>query len=220
MFSSFFELSGFHGSSHRLNQKRMYLQQSQGVGLQAHFNQMQIAEGSYPPGASALEPAASHGSPQGPAMSATHQPQAQTQSPPQASPPFAHPHSLSPLMEPAEGLVYDSYMSPGQHHYPQQMLPGPHLQQLHSPQPHEASAGGLGFCYPPGCEQGVLGLPSEALLSEQDEFPLGPASLHPPALAEPEAGAVGRVHSEGLGSLLDCEMMETVDSQHGFVMVN
>lgn len=204
----------------------MYLQQSQGVGLQAHFNQMQIAEGSYPAGASALEPAASHGSPQGPAMSATHQPQAQPQSHPQASPPFAHPHSLGPLMEPAEGLVYDSYMSPGQHHYPQQMLPGSHLQQqLHSPQPHEASAGGLGFCYPAGgCEQQVLGLPSEALLSEQDtEFPLGPASLQPPALAEPQAGAmgaVGRVHSEGLGSLLDCEMMETVDSQHGFVMVN
>lgn len=195
----------------------MYLQQSQGVGLQAHFNQMQIAEGSpYPAGASALEPAASHGGPQGPAMSATHQPPAQPQSPPQASPPFAHPHSLSPLMEPAEGLVYDAYMSPGQHRYPQQMLPGSALQQLHSPQPREASAGGPGFCYPAGCEQQVLGLPGEALLPERDEFPSGPASLHPPALVEPEAG----VHPEGLGSLLDCEMMETVDSQHGFVMVN
>lgn len=203
----------------------MYLQQSQGMGLQTHFNQMQIAEGSYPAGGSALDPVASPSSPQGPAMSATHQPQAQQQTTPQASPPFTHHHSLSPLMEPGEGLVYESYMSSSHHHYPQQMPPGSHLQHLHSPQPHEASAGGLGFCYPAGCEQQVLGLPNEALLSEQDEFLLEPTSLPPPALAEPEAGAMGRVlsghgQSEGLGSLLDCEMMETVDSQHGFVMVN
>lgn len=216
-------------SSHRLNQKRMYLQQSQGMGLQAHFNQMQIAEASYPAGSSALDPAASQSSPQGPTMSATHQPQAQQQTAPQASPPFAHPHSLSPLMEPGEGLVYDSYMSPSHHHhhhhYPQQMPPGSHLQHLHSPQPHEASAGVLGFRYPAGCEQQLLGLPNEALLSEQHEFPLDAASPPPPALAESEAGAMGRglsAHgqSDGLGSLLDCEMMETVDSQHGFVMVN
>lgn len=209
----------FRGSSHRLNQKRMYLQQSQGVGLQAHFNQMQIAEGSYPAGSSALDPAASPSSAQGPAMSAAHQPQAQQQATPQASPPFPHPHSLSPLMEPGEGLAYD-YMGPSQHHYPQQMPPGCHLRHLHSPHPHEASAGGLGFCYPAGCEQQVLGLPNEALLLEhvhEHEFPLDPALLPPPALAGSEAG---HAQSEELGSLLDCEMMETVDSQHGFVMVN
>lgn len=207
----------------------MYLQQSQGMGLQAHFNQMQIAEGSYPAGVSALDPAASQSSPQGPAMSAAHPPQAQQQqTTPQASPPFSHPHSLSPLMEPGEGLVYDSYMAPGHHHYSQQMPPGSHLQHLHSPQPHDPSAGGgggLSFCYPTGCEQQVLGLPNEALLSEQDGFPLDPALLPPPALVDSEAGAMGGVLSgggqaEGLGSLLDSEMMETVDSQHGFVMVN
>lgn len=219
-----FLLSGFHGSLHRLNQKRMYLQQSQGMGLQAHFNQMQIAEGSYPAGSSALEPGVSQSSPQGPVMSATHQPPAQQQTTPQASPPFTHTHSLSPLMEPGEGLVYDSYMSPSHHHYTQQLLPGSHLQHLHSPQPHDASAGGLGFCYPAGCEQQVLGLPNEALLSEQDGFPLDPTLLPPPALVESEAAMGGVLsspgQSEGLGSLLDSEMMETVDSQQGFVLVN
>lgn len=204
----------------------MYLQQSQGMGLQAHFNQMQIAEGSYPAGGSALDPGVSQSSPQGPVMPATHQPQAQQQqATPQASPPFTHPHSLSPLMEPGKGLVYESYMSPSHHHYTQQLPPGPHLQHLHGAQPHDVPAAGLGFCYPAGCEQQVLGLPSEALLSEQDGFPLDPALLPPAALAESEARAAGGVLSgpgqaEGLGSLLDGEMMETVDSQHGFVMVN
>lgn len=196
----------------------MYLQQSQGMGLQAHFNQMQIAEGSYPAGSSALDPGVVQSSPQGPVMSATHQPPGQQQTTPQASPPFTHTHSLSPLMEPG-----DSYMSPS-HHYTQQLPPGSHLQHLHCPQPHDASAGGLGFCYPAGCEQQVLGLPNEALLSEQDGFPLDHTLLPSPALVESETRAMGGVLSgpqtEGLSSLLDSEMMETVDSQHGFVMVN
>lgn len=205
----------------------MYLhQQSQGMGLQAYFNQMQIAEGSYPPGSPALDPvAASQSSPQGPPMSATHQPQPQQQGSPQASPPFSHPHSLSPLMEPGEGLIYDPYMS--HHHYPQHLPPGSHLHhQLHHPQPHDASASSLGFSYPAGCEQQILGPSSEVLLPEQYEF-----SLPPPAPGEGEVGAMAGVlsasgQSDGLslpelqGSLLDSEMMETVDSQHGFVLVN
>uniref|UniRef100_A0A7N6AST4 non-specific serine/threonine protein kinase n=1 Tax=Anabas testudineus TaxID=64144 RepID=A0A7N6AST4_ANATE len=195
---------------HRLNQKRMYLQQqSQGLGLQAYFNQMQIAEGSY-----------LTGSP----------PQPQQQGSPQASPPYSHPHSLSPLMEPGEGLVYDPYMS--HHHYTQHLTPGSHLHhQLHHPQSHEASASGLGFSYPTGCEQQALGPPTEALHPEQYEFPLDPISLPLPAPGDAESGAVagvlaGPVHSDGLSlpelqsSLLDSEMMETVDSQHGFVLVN
>uniref|UniRef100_A0A7N6AN80 non-specific serine/threonine protein kinase n=1 Tax=Anabas testudineus TaxID=64144 RepID=A0A7N6AN80_ANATE len=204
---------------HRLNQKRMYLQQqSQGLGLQAYFNQMQIAEGSYLTGSPALDPAASQSSPQVPPGS------------PQASPPYSHPHSLSPLMEPGEGLVYDPYMS--HHHYTQHLTPGSHLHhQLHHPQSHEASASGLGFSYPTGCEQQALGPPTEALHPEQYEFPLDPISLPLPAPGDAESGAVagvlaGPVHSDGLSlpelqsSLLDSEMMETVDSQHGFVLVN
>lgn len=217
-------LSGLCCAPHRLNQKRMYLQQSQGMGLQAYFNQMQIAEGSYPTGGPALDPAASQSSPPGPSMSA-----AQQQGSPQASPPFSHPHSLSPLMEPGEGLVYDPYMS--HHHYTQHLPPGPHLHhQLHHPLPHEAS--GLGFTYPAGCEQQVLGPSTEGLHPEQQyDFPLDPALLPPPAPGEAEAGAMAGIlagpgQSDGLGlpelqgSLLDSEMMETVDSQHGFVLVN
>lgn len=205
----------------------MYLQQSQGMGLQAYFNQMQIAEGSYATGSPSLDPVASQSSPQGPSLSAAHQPQPQQQASPQTSPPFSHPHSLCPLMEPGEGLVYDSYMS--QHHYTQHVPATSHLHHLHNLQPHEASASGLGFSYPAGCEQQILGLPTEALLPEQYEFPLDPALLPPPAPGE--AGAVARAlsgpgQSDGLGlpelqsSLLDSEMMETVDSQHGFVLVN
>uniref|UniRef100_UPI0037E8F140 serine/threonine-protein kinase SIK2 n=1 Tax=Semicossyphus pulcher TaxID=241346 RepID=UPI0037E8F140 len=215
---------------HRLNQKRMYLQQqTPGMGLPVYFNQMQIAEGSYPTGGPALDLAASQSSPQGPPMSAAHQPQPQQQGSPQASPPFSH--SLSPLMEPGEGLVYDPYMS--HHHYAQHLAPGSHLHhQLHNLQPHDASASGLGFSFLPGCEQQVLGPSTEALLPEQYEFPaLDPSLLPPPGLGDAEGGAVGGVmactgQSEGLGlpelqgSLLDSEMMETVDSQHGFVLVN
>ncbi|XP_022609522.1 serine/threonine-protein kinase SIK2 isoform X2 [Seriola dumerili] len=225
------DLSGLNCSPYRLNQKRMYLQQqSQGMGLQAYFNQMQIAEGSYQTGSPALDPAAPQTSPQGPPMSAAHQPQPQQQSSPQASPPFSHPHSLSPLMEPGEGLVYDPYMS--HHHYTQHLPPGSHLHhQLHHPQHHEASASGLGFSYAAGCEQQVLGPSPEGLHPEQYEFQLDPSSLVPAAPGEAEVGAmagvlVGPGHSDGLSlpelqsSLLDSEMMETVDSQHGFVLVN
>uniref|UniRef100_A0A671WHJ7 non-specific serine/threonine protein kinase n=1 Tax=Sparus aurata TaxID=8175 RepID=A0A671WHJ7_SPAAU len=212
---------------HRLHQKRMYLQQSQGMGLQTYFNQMQIAEGSYPTGSPALDPAASQSSPQGPPMSAAHQPQPQQQGSPQASPPFSHPHSLSPLMEPGEGLLYDPYMS--HHHYTQHLPPGSHLH--HQLQPHEASASGLGFSYPASCEQQLLGPSTEALHPEQYEFTLDPNLLPPPAPGEAEARAMAGVlagpgQSDGLGlpdlqsSLLDSEMMETVDSQHGFVLVN
>lgn len=224
-------VSRLYCSSHRLNQKRMYLQQqSQGMGLQAYFNQMQIAEGSYLAGNPALDPAGSQSSPQGPPVSAAHQPQPQQQGSPQASPPYSHPHSLSPLMEPGEGLVYDPYMS--HHHYTQHLPPGSHLHhQLHHPQSHEGSASGLGFNYSTGCEQQALGPSTEALHTEQYEFPLDRISLPLPAPGDAESGAVARVlagpgHSDGLSlpelqsSLLDSEMMETVDSQHGFVLVN
>lgn len=206
----------------------MYLQHPQGMGLQTYFNQMQIAEGSYPTGSPPLDPALPQTSPQGPPMSASHQPQPQQQASPQASPPYSHPHSLSPLMEPGEGLVYDSYMS-HHHHYNQHMSPGSHLHLLHNRQPQEATASGLGFSYPGACEQQVLGLPAESLLPEQYEFPLDPALLPPPVPGEAEAVAgvfCGPGQSDGLGlpelqsSLLDSEMMETVDSQHGFVLVN
>ncbi|XP_072248560.1 serine/threonine-protein kinase SIK2 [Leuresthes tenuis] len=211
---------------HRLNQKRMYLQQSQGMGLQVYFNQMQIAEGSYPTGSPALDPAAAQSSPQGSPMSVAHQPQPQQQGSAQSPPPFSHTHSLSPLMEPGEGLVYDPYMS--HHHYTQHMPPGAHLHhQLHHQHPHDAAAIGLGFSYPASCEQQAVGLSTEALLPEQYEFPMDATLLPQPALGEADGRVLassGPSDSLGMpelqGSLLDSEMMETVDSQHGFVLVN
>ncbi|XP_054884977.1 serine/threonine-protein kinase SIK2 isoform X1 [Poeciliopsis prolifica] len=214
---------------HRLNQKRMYLQQSQGMGLQAYFKQMQIAEGSYPPVGPAMDPTAPPGPPQGPAMPAGGQ-QPQQQGSSQAAAPFGHALSLSPLLEPGEGVVYDPYMS--HHHYTQHLPHGAHLHpQLHPHLPQDASSCGLGFSFPPGCEQPVLGPPPEALPPDQYELSMNPPSLLHPAPGEVEARAApgvlgGPAQSDSLGmselpaSLLDSEMMETVDSQQGFVLVN
>ncbi|XP_057695961.1 serine/threonine-protein kinase SIK2 isoform X2 [Corythoichthys intestinalis] len=207
---------------HRLNQKRMYLQQSQGLGLPVYFNQMQIAEGSYPAVGAPLDTATSQNSPLMSAGSSQPQPQQQ------ASPLFGHPHSLSPLMEPGEGVLYDPYVS--HHHYPQHLSNVPHLQHnplqtLHHHQlPHENSAASLGFCYP--VEQQA----TEAFPPGQYEFPLDISLLPPPTIGEvevPRAEAScepgkpeGLVLSELQNPLLESEMMETVDSQHGFVLVN
>uniref|UniRef100_A0A3B4A3Q7 non-specific serine/threonine protein kinase n=1 Tax=Periophthalmus magnuspinnatus TaxID=409849 RepID=A0A3B4A3Q7_9GOBI len=174
---------------HRLNQKRMYLQQqSQGMGLQTYFNQMQIAEGSFSPG--------------GPAeQSTSHQPQP---GPAQASSPFYHPHSLSPLLEPSDGLLYEPYMNP--HHYPSHMTPSLQINPLQS----DVSA--LGYSYHPGCEQPLCPMSAEAL-TEQYDFPLETCPMPPSA---PEGDPAAELQA----SILDTEMMETVDSQHGFVLVN
>ncbi|XP_049582706.1 serine/threonine-protein kinase SIK2 isoform X1 [Syngnathus scovelli] len=220
---------------HRLNQKRMYLQQSQGIGLPVYFNQMQIAEGSYPAAGAPLDPTASQNSSQVSPMSAGG-PQPQSQ--PQASPPYSHPHSLSPLLEPGEGPLYDPYMS--HHHYAQHMLPVPHLQHHplqplhhqhfphHHQSPHETSASSLGFCYP--VEQQACCPSAEAPPPGQYEFPLDLGLLPPPVIGEVEGPGAeascepgqreGLVLAELQSPLLDSEMMETVDSQHGFVLVN
>nr|XP_057935450.1 serine/threonine-protein kinase SIK2 isoform X2 [Doryrhamphus excisus] len=202
---------------HRLNQKRMYLQQSQGLGLQVYFNQMQIAEGSYPAGGPALDPAASQNPAQVPPMAAQTQPQQPGGQ--QAS--STYPHCLTPLMEPSEGSVFDPYMS--HHHYTQHQPPGPHLQHPHHQQPHD------GYCYP--VEQRVSGLSAEAPPpGAQYEYPLDlgliPASSVREAGSGPGASDAERGQRDGLvlselqNPLLDGEMMETVDSQHGFVLVN
>lgn len=227
----------------RLYQKRIYLQQQQqGPGLQAYFNQMQIAEGSYP----SMEPVGPPGSPQGgPSM-----PGPQSQASPQASPPYGQ-QALGPLMEPGDGLLYDLYLGPqhphGLHHLhhhqphphyqPQQLLPqGPlshHHHHHHHPQHHlhlqpqeGASFGG----YPQGCEQQqleLLGPSSEQLYPEQYDFSGSLDVCHSqglvgaPPRAQGEGTSAGQPPPyEGLSSMLDSEMMETVDSQHGFVLVN
>ncbi|XP_051935138.1 serine/threonine-protein kinase SIK2 [Hippocampus zosterae] len=213
---------------HRLNQKRMYLQQSQGLGLPVYFNQMQIAEGSYEAGGTPLDPAAAQNSP----PMSTGGPQSQSQ--PQASPPYSHPHSLSPLLEPGEGTLYEPYLS--HHYYAQHAPPVPHLQHhslhplhpLHHQSPQETSATGLGFCYP--VDQQAQCPSAEALPPGQYEFPLDLGRLPPPIIGEAQgpraeaSGNLGQPEGVVLAELqsphLDGEMMETVDSQHGFVLVN
>uniref|UniRef100_A0AAV2J3N8 Uncharacterized protein n=2 Tax=Knipowitschia caucasica TaxID=637954 RepID=A0AAV2J3N8_KNICA len=167
---------------HRLNQKRMYLHQSQGMGLQTYFNQMQIAEGSFSAG--------------GPADSSS---QVQQSGPAQASS-FGHP--LSPLLEPSDmsPLLYEPYMSP--QHYPSHINPS--LQMS----PHQLEASALSYSYPTSCEPALCPGSSEAL-TEHYHFPLEPCPM-PPSAHEGELQA----------SILDTEMMETVDPQHGFVLVN
>ncbi|MGH0187895.1 UNVERIFIED_CONTAM: hypothetical protein FKN15_027047 [Acipenser sinensis] len=100
---------------------------------------------------------------------------------------------LSPVLEPPgeQQLQYDPYL--GQ--YPVQ-TPS-HL--YHLPPQQEA----LNYSYQP-CELGPNPSPSP----EHYQYPAHPAGNSP--LAVPE------LH----GSLFDCEMMETVDPQNGFVLVN
>ncbi|XP_028977324.1 serine/threonine-protein kinase SIK2 [Esox lucius] len=184
---------------HRLHQKRMYLQKQS--HLHAYFNQMQIVEGSYPgnPGAPPQQ--------QGPMAGSHHQQQQQASS--HSSPPYAHSQALSPLMEPSGDLVYDPYMV---QHYPHSHLsPGLMLQNQ--------STEALGYSYHP---HDLSPSPHEALYPEQYEFTLD--ARQPPTPGPGEAPGVGyeglALHTELQGSFLDGEMMETVDSQHGFVLVN
>lgn len=182
----------------RLQQKRLYLQkQSQ---MQAYFNQMHIVEDPYAPCATmGHQDSGAPPQPQG-LIAPPHQ---QQQSP-QTSPQFAHTQPLGPLMEPnPEALAYEPYLG----HYPQmQPLPQSFSSQLQPQQPEP-----LNYTYP-ACDPST----GEALYPEQYHYPLDPGQPPPPA----EGGAAGY---EGLAladPFLDSEMMETVDPQHGFVLVN
>uniref|UniRef100_A0A8C9VNC0 non-specific serine/threonine protein kinase n=1 Tax=Scleropages formosus TaxID=113540 RepID=A0A8C9VNC0_SCLFO len=184
---------------HRLHQKRLHLQkQSQ---LQAYFNKMQIVEGSYPPHPtlgltdSVVPPQAQSGTPPGP-----------VQTSPQQSPTFTCAPALSPLMEPsAETLAYSPYL-------------GQYLNVGSAPLPSQLPEA-PNFSYPT-CE---VALPPsiETQYDEQYQYPLDPGQPPPPIQAEgPSAGYEGLALPELSTPFLDCEMMETVDSQHGFVLVN
>lgn len=176
---------------HRLQQKRLYLQkQSQ---MQAYFNQMHIVDGTY-----ASCPPISHQDSQ---SSISHQ-QQNTQ-------PF------NPMMDPnTETLSYDPYLG----HYPQlqhSTLSPSITAQLQGQQP---------YSYPQH-EQGHCQL-GEVLYQEQYDPPLEPGQPPPPP-PPPLCAAAGMASPpapgyEGLkmaDAFVDSEMMETVDSQHGFVLV-
>ncbi|KAL8173596.1 UNVERIFIED_CONTAM: Serine/threonine-protein kinase sik2 [Gekko kuhli] len=192
---------------HRLHQKRLFLQkQSQ---LQAYFNQMQIAEGTYPRPSQLPLPC--------------HEEQ---QPPPPHPPPFGLVQPLSPLLEPAaEQMQCDPFL--GQ--YPKLPLDQPPPPQVHGaprlpsqiplPQPQ----------YPYQTCELPLGAVSEPDYAGPHQYPLDPAQQSGVAAADnqrsPDSpGAQPSYEALGLGEfpgLFDCEMMETVDPQHGgYVLVN
>ncbi|GAB1294198.1 Non-specific serine/threonine protein kinase [Apodemus speciosus] len=212
---------------HRLQQKRLFLQkQSQ---LQAYFNQMQIAESSYP----------------GPSqqLALPHQ---ETPSTPQPPPSFSLAQTLSPVLEPSsEQIQFSSFLS----QYPELQLqslpstPGPRasptlpsqLQQQQQqpppppppPQQPGAAPASLQFSYQT-CE----------LPSTTSSVPNYPASCHYPVDGAQQSDLTGAdcPRSSGLQEttsrydplalselpgLFDCEMVEAVDPQHnGYVLVN
>uniref|UniRef100_A0A8D0Y985 non-specific serine/threonine protein kinase n=1 Tax=Sus scrofa TaxID=9823 RepID=A0A8D0Y985_PIG len=195
---------------HRLQQKRLFLQkQSQ---LQAYFNQMQIAERSYPQPLPHQEPP-----------------------PPSQPPPFGLPPPLSPVLEPGpEQMQYSPFL--GQ--YPEMRLPplpsspGPRAAPPLPPPPPPAPPSGaapapLPFSYQTcelpgaaspepdfpapgpypldGAPQSGVAAPDRPRSSGPQEAPSG---YHPLALSEPPG-------------LFDCEMLEAVDPPHGgCVLVN
>uniref|UniRef100_A0A4W3HSC2 Uncharacterized protein n=1 Tax=Callorhinchus milii TaxID=7868 RepID=A0A4W3HSC2_CALMI len=151
---------------HRLQQKRLFLQkQSQ---LQAYFNQMQIAEGSYPQRTQQM--------------------------------PMNHPELPQPLV-PLQTPIVPPLQS--QIHLDQ---PPPHALQ-YSYQPCDMMGSQPG--YPAQCQYSGAGSPQEGSLALSDLQPPGAAS---PSDLQPNYKGIAIPELPGL---FDCEMMETVDSQHG-----
>ncbi|XP_051521410.1 serine/threonine-protein kinase SIK2-like isoform X2 [Myxocyprinus asiaticus] len=190
---------------HRLQQKRLYLhKQSQ---MQAFFNQMHIVENPY----ASCQPMGHQDSGIPPQTQGSIIPGHQQHQSPQASPPYAHAQPLCPLMEPnPEALAYEPYLG----HFPQMQptpLPQGFSAQLQGQQPEPQN-----YSYPT-CDPSHSAS-GETLYQEQYNYPLDPGQPPPTG---PEGGAATGYEGLALGDpFLDSEMMETVDSQHGFVLVN
>ncbi|MBN3319599.1 SIK2 kinase, partial [Atractosteus spatula] len=176
---------------HRLHQKRLYLQkQSQ---LQAYFNQMQIAEGSYPP----RQALGHHQEPSGsqPEQGVPTQQQQQQQQPqpsaPQASPAFARVQPpLTPLLEPPpEPLTYEPYLGHYQDLQPMGVPPGLPVQS----QPRDP----LGYSYPAG--DLALSPSPEPLYQEQYQYPADPGQ--PPPMGRAEGFSLRGSSEQTRGSL-------------------
>ncbi|XP_060702680.1 serine/threonine-protein kinase SIK2a [Hemiscyllium ocellatum] len=199
---------------HRLQQKRLILhKQSQ---LQAYFNQMHIAEGSYPQRAQQ--------------MPIPH-PEAQQQQQ------FSMAQPLSPVPEPSEQMQCDPFLN---QHYKlqlslQQMAPvqqpsQPPLQsQAHLDPPQQQQQQQQILQYPyQACEM-VGGTPPEPSYPEHCPYTLGQTPQAALTLSESQACSATsdspttykNITIPELPGLFECEMMETVDSQHGgYVLVN
>ncbi|KAM7137861.1 serine/threonine-protein kinase SIK2 isoform 1-T1 [Macrochelys suwanniensis] len=194
---------------HRLHQKRLFLQkQSQ---LQAYFNQMQIAESSYPRSRQLPLPG-----------------QEEQQPPP---PQFSLAQPLSPVMEPSsEQMQYDPFLSQYQKLQleslpPSQIHSSPRLpSQIHvQPQPPPPP---LQYSYQT-CELPVTS--SEPDYPNQCQYSMNPAQQSNVASADNQRSSASHESQSNyealalseLPGLFDCEMMETVDPQHsGYVLVN
>nr|XP_026654538.1 serine/threonine-protein kinase SIK2 [Zonotrichia albicollis] len=174
---------------HRLHQKRLFLQkQSQ---LQAYFNQMQIAESSYPRASALPLPCPEELQPQ------QQQPQQQPQQQQPAQ--FSLQQPLSPVLEPSSGqLPFEPFLR----HFPKvQLEPGPSPGQAQPAQP-------LPFPYQTGELPAVPSAPQSP----------GAAPESQSSSAEPQPSYDSLPELPGL---FDCEMMEAVDPQHGgYVLVN
>ncbi|NXS38248.1 SIK2 kinase, partial [Pomatostomus ruficeps] len=187
---------------HRLHQKRLFLQkQSQ---LQAYFNQMQIAESSYPRASPLPLPCPEE--PQQQQQQPQQQPQQQQQQQPAQ---FSLQQPLSPVLEPSPGQVP---FEPFLRQYPKVQLEplSPSSPRLSPPgQGQPQSAQGLQFPF------------------QTRELPAGPSPPEPCPLPEGQGGSgepqpgYDPLALPELPGLFDCEMMEAVDPQHGgYVLVN
>ncbi|XP_026635064.1 serine/threonine-protein kinase SIK2 isoform X3 [Microtus ochrogaster] len=203
---------------HRLQQKRLFLQkQSQ---LQAYFNQMQIAESSYPrPNQQLALP---------------HQ---ETSPPSQQPPPFSLTQPLSPVLEPSsEQMQFSPFLS----QYPEMQLqplpstpspqaPHPLPSQLQQPPPPPPP--------PPPQQPGAAPTPLQfsyqtcELPSTTSSAPDYPAPCHYPVDGAQQSNLTGADCPRNSGlqetpssydplalselpGLFDCEMLEAVDPQH------
>ncbi|XP_050012389.1 serine/threonine-protein kinase SIK2 isoform X4 [Alexandromys fortis] len=206
---------------HRLQQKRLFLQkQSQ---LQAYFNQMQIAESSYPrPNQQLALP---------------HQ---ETSPPSQQPPPFSLTQPLSPVLEPSsEQMQFSPFLS----QYPEMQLqplpstpspraPHPLPSQLQQPPPPPPP--------PPPQQPGAAPTPLQfsyqtcELPSTTSSAPDYPAPCHYPVDGAQQSNLTGADCPRNSGlqetpssydplalselpGLFDCEMLEAVDPQHNGV---
>ncbi|RLV86600.1 hypothetical protein DV515_00015882, partial [Chloebia gouldiae] len=188
---------------HRLHQKRLFLQkQSQ---LQAYFNQMQIAESSYPQASPLPLPCPEELQPQPQQQQQQQQPQQQQQQQQPAQ--FSLQQPLSPVLEPSSGQLH---LEPFLRQYPKvQLEPLPPSPSRLSPPGQGQPAQPLQFPYQtcelpavPSAEQCHLPQSSVALPESQSSSAEAQPSYDSLALSE-------------LPGLFDCEMMEAVDPQHG-----
>ncbi|XP_066495478.1 serine/threonine-protein kinase SIK2 isoform X2 [Tiliqua scincoides] len=191
---------------HRLHQKRLFLQKQ--AQLQAYFNQMQIAESAYPRQSQLPLPCHEDQQPQPPPV-----------------PQFSLVQPLSPVLEPSvDQMQYDPFLS----QYQKLQLDQPPSPPMHS-SPGLPAQAPMQHQYPyQTCELPVGALPEPDYVP-RPPYPLPPAqqssvavtssqrSSDPPE-SQPSYEALGLPELPGL---FDCEMMETVDPQHGgYVLVN